>query len=71
VRSLSVLAVLLALAACQRGQLAESDLAEIGNRAASLQRAADATTDELVKQVDAESPLSNSNTAGGGENVSK
>ena len=70
-RSLSVLAVLLALAACQRGQLAESDPAEIGNRAASLQRAADATTDELVKQVDAESPLSNGNTANGGENVSK
>lgn len=62
-RRLSVLVVFLALAACQRGQLAESDLAEIGNRAASLQRAADATTDELVKQVDAESPLSNENAA--------
>lgn len=66
-----VLTVLLALAGCQGGQVAESDPAEIGNRAASLQRAAEATTDELVNQVDAESPLSSRNAADSSGEVRK
>ncbi len=46
----------LAVSACQSGQLAESDPEAIRNRASSLQRAADSTTDELINQISSEAP---------------
>jgi hypothetical protein len=57
------LGYLLALSACGSGQVAESDPANIRNRADSLQKAADATTDELVNQIDAEAATETAPTA--------
>ena len=51
-RGALILALL--LAGCGGGQGGESDPAEITNRAESLQKAADETTDALVNQLNAE-----------------
>jgi hypothetical protein len=45
---------LLILAGCSGGSTGESDAAEIANRAQSLQRSADVTTDALINQINAE-----------------
>lgn len=46
------LLLLLALAACNGGAVKESDEAAIANQAESLERAANATTDQLIKQME-------------------
>ncbi len=53
-RCLGVVAAL-TITGCQSGPVVESDAATIQNRAETLQRAADATTDDLIGQIDQES----------------
>jgi hypothetical protein len=42
------------LAGCTNGSAGESDATEIANRAQSLQRSADVTTNALINQINAE-----------------
>jgi PBP1b-binding outer membrane lipoprotein LpoB len=46
---------MLFLAGCSGESAGESDAKEIANRAQSLQRSADVTTDALINQINAES----------------
>ncbi len=47
--------LLLFVAACSNAQVEESDSTVIANRAEALERAADATTDTLIAQIEADS----------------
>jgi hypothetical protein len=63
-RRLIALLPLLLLAGCSRGAAGESDASETANRAKALQRTADATTDELINQINAEASLQEAQLSG-------